>query len=54
MDHILNRCTKVSRNAVIVDNIYDTSDVNTSTILRRVEDFRRKVDVVSGTPTSQE
>ena len=50
MDHVLNHCTEVSRNTVIGD-IYDTSDTNTSAILQRAEEFRRKV---SRTPTSQD
>ena len=50
MDHVLNHCTEVSRNTVTGD-IYDTSDTNTSAILQRAEEFRRKV---SRTPTSQD
>ena len=54
MDHVLNYCADVTRNSVIIDDIYHTSDVNISAILQRVEEFRCKADKISRTPTSQE
>ena len=44
IDHVVNKCTKVKRSLIPINNIYDLSEDDLFEMLNRVEDFRNQID----------
>ena len=53
IDHVSNKCTKVCRSDVVIEDVYDQSPENITTILSRVEHFELSVaERGTGSPKS--